>query len=425
MRFVTARTTPIRRRIAPMVAACLTLAALVAAPLPGTPARAQGLFQAALYVNDDAITNYEIIQKMRFLEFIGATAEDQRALAIERLIEDRLQMQEVQRLGGRLTPDQIAAGIDEFAARAELTGEELLSRMEAAGIDRETVVSFIRSGILWRELIRTLYGSTVVVTDAEIDRALSVAGLQPVTEVLMSEIFLPSDPQFAQAVERIIPQIQRIRTETEFANAARQVSAAPSGPSGGRIDRWVNIAALPGPVAAAVENAAVGAVLGPFELPGAYAFFQLRARRNTRSATPDVITLDYMRASLPGGGSEANRAVVAQIRDRIDSCDDFARVVLRAVPTLPEEAIQRITQTQAETPAPLVAELERLNPGQLSANLVQNDTLELLMLCNRRISDAVAPSREEVRQQLINRALEGQAMIYLQRLRAEADIRYN
>jgi len=300
----------------------------------------------------------------------------------------------------------------------------MLDRMQRAGVDRETLVSFIRSGLLWRELIRSLYGSQVSITDAQIDQALSIAGLQPVTEVLISEIFLPTDPQFAEQVARIIPQIQRIRTETEFANAARQVSAAPSGPSGGRVDRWINISAMPPEVASVMNGAAVGTVIGPIEVPGAYAFFQLRARREARSVQGDAVELDYRRVDLPGAHSDANQALVAHVRDTVDSCADFPATVLRAMPTLPEDAVAQLAQRQPEVPATLRAELERLNPGQISANLVENGNLVLLMLCNRRIAEGIAPSRDDVRMSLVNRALEGQAAVYLQRLRAEADIRY-
>jgi peptidyl-prolyl cis-trans isomerase SurA len=425
MRFVTDRPTPIRRRFAPLVLACAALAAVVTAAVPGTPARAQGLFQAALYVNDDAITNYEITQKMRFLAFIGQPGENPRERAIERLIEDRLQVQEVQRLGGRLTPDQVQAGIAEFAARANLTPDELFARAAGEGVDRDTIVQFIRAGIMWRELVRSLYGATIQVTDAQIDQALSVAGLQPVTEVLMSELFLPSDPQYAQAVERIVPQILRIRTETDFANAARQVSAAPSGAAGGRVDRWVNISALPPAVASAFESAAIGAVLGPFELPGALAFFQLRARREARSVPAEAIELDYMRTALPGGNSDTNRALLAQVRDEVDSCVDFPAAILRAMPSLPAEAVERLSQSQTEVPGGVRAELERLNPGQIAASSVQDGALMVYMLCGRVVGGDIAPPREQVRVSLMNRALEGQALIYLQRLRAEADIRYN
>ena len=115
------------RLFTPLIAG---LAVLVVAPA----AQAQSPFSAAVYVNDDAITNYEITQKRRFLEYIGAAGSDPRALALERVIEDRLQLQEAERLGGRLTPDQITDGMTEFATRVQLSADEMLAQMRQAGI---------------------------------------------------------------------------------------------------------------------------------------------------------------------------------------------------------------------------------------------------------------------------------------------------
>ena len=411
-------------RLAVALAAALALAPALPGPWGAAPARAQSPFAAALYVNDDAITNYEITQKMRFLEFIGAPGDNPRERAIERLIEDRLQLQEATRLGGRLTPDQVTAGMAEFASRGQMTADEMIARMAQAGIDRETFESFIRSGIIWRELVRATYGAQISITDAAIDQALSVEGIQPTTEVQISEIFLPSDPQFAEAVSRIIPQIQRIRTVTEFANAARQVSAAPTGPSGGQVDRWVNVQAMPPEISGAMATAPIGTVLGPFEMPGAHAFFQLRARRESRSVPAEATEIDYRVALLPGGHSDANTAHVARIRDGVDSCVDFDAQVLREIPTLPSDAVQHVSRRLPELNGPERTELERMNPGQISANMVQDGNLVVLMLCSRSVSGDSVPNREAVREGLLNRALEGRAAIYLQRLRAEADIRY-
>lgn len=400
----------------------------IALAFGAAPTLAQSPFSAALYVNDDAITNYEVTQQMRFLEFLGATSDSAtnsaRERAIERLIEDRLQVQEAARLGGRLNPDQVAAGMAEFAARAQLSTDELLTRMQGAGIDRETYEDFVRAGLLWRELVRALYGPQVSITESQIDQALSVEGIQPTTEVLISEIFLPADPQFSDAVQRIIPQIQRIRSEADFANAARQVSAAPSAAQGGRVDRWVNIAAIPPEVGTVMATAAVGTVVGPIDVPGAYAFFQLRARRESRAVPDSAVALVYHRINLPGGRSESNTALVEQLNQQVDSCVDLPATALRAAPQLSESAVGEITAMQSSIDANIRSELERMNPGQISSNLVLDGNLIVLMLCRRSVADEGVPSRDAVRMGLINRALEGHGAIYMQRLRADADIRY-
>jgi len=405
--------------------AALTVLALVLT-IPATgPARAQGLFTAALYVNDSAITNYEIDQRRRFLEFIGAGGTNPRERAVERLIEDRLQMQEAQRLRLRLGPDQLNEAMREFAARAEITTDELIARMQRDGIDRETFVAFIRAGTLWRELVQGRLGPEVRITDAQIERAMSIENVRPRSEVLISEIFLPSDPQFAEAVQELIPRILAITSMEEFGMAAREVSASPTAPQGGRVDNWIALDGIPEPLQSQLREARVGQIVGPLEVPGAFGIFMLRALRETRDVPAGQTELEYRRVGLPGGRSPQNEARAAAIAAQANACPDFGAVVGRVAPELPTDAVATITLLQPELPPGMATELARLNPGQVSANLVEGGELSVVILCARRLVPDPRPSREDVEVLLFNRALEARAEVYLQTLRAEAEIRRN
>lgn len=417
----TPRHRPAAERAAALV---LALALLVAALLPGS-ARAQSLFGAALYVNDMAITNYEIDQRRRFLEFIGSGGADPRARAIERLIEDRLQVQEARRLGLRLGPEQMSDSMEEFAARADLSVDELLARMRRDGIERETFVAFIQAGTLWRELVQARFGPEVRITEAQIERAMSIENVRPRNEILISELFLPSDPQFADAVAQLVPQILALTTVEDFANAARQVSVAPTAEQGGRVDNWLPLDGLPEPLQSFLREGRVNQVVGPLEVPGALGFFMLRARRETRDVPAGQTELEFRRVALPGGRSEQNLTRVAAIGAEAEGCTDFGAAIGRAAPELPPEAVTTETRMLPEIPAGLATELARLNPGQVSANLVEGGALSVVMLCARRLVPDPRPSRSEVELLLFNRALEAQAEVYLQRLRAEAEIRRN
>jgi peptidyl-prolyl cis-trans isomerase SurA len=409
----------------PFAARLLALLALavMALVLPAGPGAAQSPFSAALYVNDQAITNYEIDQRRRFLEFIGAGGTRERA--IERLIEDRLQVQEARRLGLRLSPDQLNRGMAEFAARAEITLDELYGRLSRDGIDRETFVEFIRSGLLWRDLVQGRFGSEIRITDAELERAMSVANVRPQTEVLISEIFLPTDPQFADAVRQLTPQILAITSAEQFGQAARQVSAAPSREQGGRVENWVALAGIPEPLQSQLAEGRTDRVIGPLEVPGALGFFMLRALRETRDVPAGQIEVEYRRVNLPGGRTPRNEARVAQIAAQAQTCADFGAAVGRAAPELPPEAVTTITARQTELSAAMATELARLNPGQISANQAEGGGLIVVQLCARRLAPDPRPSREDVRVLLFNRALEARAEVYLQTLRAEAEIRTN
>ena len=411
---------PLRARLATIAAG---VAAILLAPL--APAQAQNPFSAALWVNDSAITNYEIDQRRRFLEFIGAGGADPRGRAVERLIEDRLQIQEAQRLGLRLSPGQLNEAMAEFAARAEVEVDELLTRMRRDGIERETFVEFIRAGTLWREMAQGLFGPRVRITEAEIERAMSIENLRPRSEVLISEIFLPTDPQFAEAVAEIIPQILAITSVEEFGAAARQVSASPSADQGGRVDNWINVETIPEPLQTELRSGRTGRVIGPLEIPGAVGFFMLRASRETREAPAGQTELEFRRVRLPGGRSETNTQRVALIRTHAVTCADFGAVVGRAAPEIAPDAVVTETRLATELPAGMAAELARLNANQVSANQVIDGGLEVVMLCARRLVPDPRPSRAQVEQRLFNRALEQHAEVYLQRLRAEAEIRRN
>lgn len=400
--------------------------ALLAAPgLAPAPATAQSPFSPAVWVNDSAITNYEIEQRRRFLNFIGAGGADARERAIERLIEDRLQMQEARRLGLRLAPDQLNRGMAEFAARAELTVDEMLARMRREGIDRETFVEFIRAGLFWRDLVQARFGPEVRITEAQVERAISIENVRPVPEVLISEIFLPTDPQFAEIVQQIIPQVLAIRTVEEFGQAARAVSVAPTGEQGGRVANWIPLGGVPEPLQSLLRDAVVGRVLGPVEVPGALGFFMLRARREVRDVPPGQTELQFRRALLPGGRSPGNDARVARIRSLAQHCPDFGAAVGAVAPELGTQAVETVTALVPELPAGVATELARLNPGDVSANLVEGGNLVVVQLCARRLVPDPRPSPAQVRELLFNRALEQRAEVYLQTLRAEAEIRRN
>lgn len=410
---------------AALLVAGLALAGTGAGLPPAGPAQAQSPFAVAVHVNDSAITNYEIDQRRRFLEFIGAAGTDARGRAIERLIEDRLQMQEARRLGLRLSPGQLNEAMEEFAARVELDVDEFLARMRRDGIERETFVEFIRAGTLWRELIQGLYGPSIRITEAEIERATSIENVRPRREVLLSELFLPTDPEFAEAVAELVPLVLAISSVEEFGRAAREVSAAPSREQGGRIDNWIQIETIPEPLQSELRDGRIGRVIGPLEIPGALGFFMLRANRETRDVPAGLTELEFRRVRLPGGRSTGNEQRVASIRAHATTCADFGAVVGRAAPELSPEAVTTVTAMVPELPAATATELARLNPGQISATQVIDGGLEVVMLCARRLVPDPRPSRGEVENLLVNQALERRAELLVQRLRAEAEIRWN
>ena len=113
-------------RRAASVLALVAAAPMAALPLIApTPAVAQeeNPFAPRVTVNGSVITNFEIAQRALFLRALRLPGDPEKE-AIRALIEDRLGQQAAKAAGVTVSAEDIAGGMTEFAARANLSAEE-------------------------------------------------------------------------------------------------------------------------------------------------------------------------------------------------------------------------------------------------------------------------------------------------------------
>lgn len=394
----------------------VVLGGIASAPLPAV---AQGLFAPARKVNDRIITNYQVDQRIRFLEVLNAGAADMRAEALDRLTEEAVQRDYARRNNIRVNRDELAEGVAEFAARADLTADEFVAALAEAGVERETFVEFVEAGLLWRKVVSGRLPPLVHVGQSDVARARDVAAIVGSTRVLMSEIFLPDDPEFAEPVAIISDMILNARTINEFSEIAREFSLAGTRDQGGRLD-WIPLDNLPGQIRDLMAQARVAEVVGPIDLGGAIAFFQLRAIESVRDIPADRVKVNYRRLLLPGGRSEANLTRLAQIQARVQHCaglDQFAR-------DLSDAALTTRDEFQRNLPTSDAVELARLDRNGISANTIENGNLVVLMLCSRELEqDENSLSDGQLSNVIFEQRLAAMADVKLQGLIADAEIR--
>ncbi|KMW56231.1 Survival protein SurA precursor (Peptidyl-prolyl cis-trans isomerase SurA) [Candidatus Rhodobacter oscarellae] len=376
-------------------------------------------FAPAVQVNDRVITQFELDQRILFFEALRAPG-DLEQQALDRLVEERLQYDAAQTLGLSIGDEQVQAGMEEFAGRANLTAEQFVAAMGQEGVAEETFRDFVRAGMLWREVVRARFGPRTVVTEAEIDRALELGSATGGVRVLISEIFLPADtPERRAAAQRRAEDLSKITTLGAFASAARQYSAAPSRGRGGRQD-WIPVGNLPPAIRAQILTLAPGEVTDPIEVPNAIALFQLRDLEETDAADAEAVSVEFARYFIPGGRSGAALAEADKIMAEVDTCDDLYGVAQGQ----PEDRLLRDVLPVAEIAGDIAIELAKLDEGEVSTALSTGDgqALVFLMLCGRTLEVNAEANREAVRQSLINQRLASYASGYLSELRADAVI---
>lgn len=374
-----------------------------------------GPYAPRVIVNDRAITNYEVDQRIKFLQLLNSPG-DLEEEALKGLIDDRLRMNAAEDLGIALEPEQVESGMEEFAGRANLTTEQFIAAIGQGGIAAQTFRDFVEAGLAWREVVRARFGPRAQITEAEIDRAIALSTQRGGARVLLSEIILPADtPERKAESQKLANQLSRdITTPAAFAAAARQYSVSPSRGRGGRMD-WLDLAALPPQISAAVLGLAPGQVSDPIPVTNAIALFQMRAIEETEIAEPETLSIEYARFFLERGTQQEADRVAA----RVDTCDDLYGVAKG----LPEERLLREVKPVAELPDDIALELAKLDEGE-TVLLNRGRAPALLMLCARTPALGEDVDRAAVRQRLLNQRLGAYAEGYLAQLRADAIIRY-
>ena len=345
-----------------------------------TPVAAQSPFSPVARVNDRIVTGYELEQRILLNRLLRAPGNIEE-LSLEQLIDDRLRLDAAQAGGITIADEQVEVGMEEFAGRAQLSSEEFVRQIGLGGVEETTFRDFVEAGLAWREVVRTRFLPRVQISEAEIDRAISLASGPGGVRVLISEIILPADtPANAARAEALAARLSQINTLPAFAAAARANSASPSRGRGGRLD-WLPLTNLPPVLRAQILTLKPGEVSDPIPIPNAIALFQMRAIEEIEAPETDIVAIEYASFLIPGGQSASAQAEAAKVRDRVDSCDDLYGVAKG----LPEERLERTALPVDEIPGDVALELARLDEGESSTALTRANGETLVF------SDALRP----------------------------------
>ena len=386
----------------------------------GGPVAAQSLFSPVISVNDSAITGFEVQERVRFLRLTN-TLGDLEAQARKSLIDDRLKMQAARSIGLVATSEEVEAEMTGFASRGSMSPDRFRDLLDRAGIAFESYRDFAVTRASWRKVVRSRFAGQAQISEAEIDRATSLASGGGGLRVLLSELILSvAEGQFDETMALAEDFSRTLSTQAEFERAARRYSAAQSRTNGGRID-WVNLSDLAPGIVTAVMGLSPGEVTPPLQLSGAIGIFQLRALAESIQTTTQDAALEYAVLRVPHGGRRSASNRIAEITARADTCDDLYGLAA----DLPEKNLSRETLTPAAVPAAYRAALDRLDAGEFSQPLASDraDETVILMLCGRSASVMAQETRDLVADRLRNQRFDSLAESLLAELRAAAVIK--
>ncbi|CPQ56661.1 peptidyl-prolyl cis-trans isomerase [Bordetella pertussis] len=175
--------------LALMLAAGLPLSAAQAQPAkpapkgdqkPATPAPSEQFVDGiAAIVNKDVITLREVREASKLasadLQKRGIQVPDERTLqkqVLQRLIMERLERQEADRMGIRVDEAQVDQAINMIASRNKITPAAMRAEIEKSGVTWEQYRKSLRDDIRMDRLRQRAVDANIIISDAEVDAFL-------------------------------------------------------------------------------------------------------------------------------------------------------------------------------------------------------------------------------------------------------------
>jgi peptidyl-prolyl cis-trans isomerase SurA len=407
-------------------------AALLSSGLTSTPANAQEGERIAAVVNEDIVSMRDLEERMK-LAIISSRLENspevRRRLVpqvLRKLIDEKLQSQEAARQGIAPTENDVNKTIRNIEQQSGMPPGSLEPSLRREGVDFNSLLQQIKADITWVKLIRYRFGSSIKVTDAEIEAQLSqLKSNMSKPQYLLSEIVLNADTPAQEGEVRALAEriVQQNQQGAPFPALARQFSQTATAALGGDIG-WVYEGQLPADIEATVKQLHPGQISNPIRTLTGFHIVFLRERRKGGEQDRSASQLDLTRIFLPLSDKASPQDVRTQTNlvlttaQAAENCEDMVRLAKEL--NSPQSA-KIGAVTLGSLPPELQSALGDLPAGKISNPVRLGGGVTVFMVCSRK-DDNGLPSKEEISGRLEMERLDIQARRLMRDLRRLAII---
>ena len=418
------------RRCAGWLAAAVI--ALAAQWLPGE-VKAQDQLRIAAVVNEDIITELDVFARLR-MAIISANLDDnpevrQRLVpqVLRTLIDERLKVQEADRLGITVDPLDVERRIDRIGEQNNMSRADFEGFLVENGILVSIVARQIEADLKWSRIVQRTLRPRIIISDSEIaDELTRMKASSGGTEYRLSQIFLAVDgPDQEQSVRQSAMRLlEQLQGGADFASLAIEFSQDEGAFKGGDWG-WMRLDQMDPEVASGIASIPAGEIVGPVRSTGGY---YIAVARDTRlagvgEASSGIVGLRQVLWSLPGNAaeSEINKAIseASTLATAIQGCGDIAEAANKG-----GSGVYRDLGSVLVSDLPSDVQTAALNlPLGVPSEPIRTDRgIGLYMICDRQDGDEAALSRTAIADRLGRQRLDTLARGYLSDLRRNAVI---
>ncbi|MER1977657.1 peptidylprolyl isomerase SurA [Pseudocitrobacter faecalis] len=398
--------------------------------------------KVAAVVNNGVVLESDVNGLMQSVKLNAGQAGQQlpddatlRHQILERLIMDQIMLQMGQKMGIKISDDQLDQAIANIAKQNNMTTDQMRSRLAYDGLNYSTYRDQIRKEMIISEVRNNEVRRRVSVLPQEVDALASQIGDQndASTELNLSHILIPlpenpSSDQVNEAQSQAESIVEQARGGADFGKLAISYSADQQALKGGQMG-WGRIQELPGIFAQALTTAKKGDIVGPIRSGVGFHILKINDMRGGSQSisVTEVHSRHILLKPSPIMTDEQARLkleqVAADIRSGKTTFDKAAKELSQDPGSANQGGDLGWATPDMYDPAFRDA-LMKLNKGQMSAPVHSSFGWHLIeLLDTRKVDRTDAAQKDKAYRMLMNRKFSEEAATWMQEQRASAYVK--
>lgn len=398
--------------------------------------------KVAAVVNNGVVLESDVDGLMQSVKLNAGQADQQlpddatlRHQILERLIMDQIILQMGQKMGVKITDEQLDQAIANIAKQNNMTMDQMRSRLAYDGLNYSTYRNQIRKEMIISEVRNNEVRRRITVLPQEVDALAKQIGTQndASTELNLSHILIalpenPTSEQVNDAQRQAENIVEEARNGADFGKLAITYSADQQALKGGQMG-WGRIQELPGIFAQALSTAKKGDIVGPIRSGVGFHILKvndLRGQSQSISVT-EVHARHILLKPSPIMNDQQARLKLEEIAADIKSGKTTFAAAAKEYSQDPGSANQGgdLGWATPDIFDPAFRDaLTKLHKGQISAPVHSSFGWHLIeLLDTRKVDKTDAAQKDRAYRMLMNRKFSEEAATWMQEQRASAYVK--
>lgn len=398
--------------------------------------------KVAAVVNNGVVLESDVDGLMQSVKLNAGQAGQQlpddatlRHQILERLIMDQIILQMGQKMGVKITDEQLDQAIANIAKQNNMTMDQMRSRLAYDGLNYSTYRNQIRKEMIISEVRNNEVRRRITVLPQEVDALAKQIGTQndASTELNLSHILIalpenPTSEQVNDAQRQAESIVEEARNGADFGKLAITYSADQQALKGGQMG-WGRIQELPGIFAQALSTAKKGDIVGPIRSGVGFHILKvndLRGQSQSISVT-EVHARHILLKPSPIMNDQQARLKLEEIAADIKSGKTTFAAAAKEYSQDPGSANQGgdLGWATPDIFDPAFRDaLTKLHKGQISAPVHSSFGWHLIeLLDTRKVDKTDAAQKDRAYRMLMNRKFSEEAATWMQKQRASAYVK--